>query len=520
MTLDDHELRAIAQKSAARHAASGRKADAVVTLAAFRLLLLRAATDSERVDALVGICASRQLLFEHRGLALDLEDALECGEIALKLAGSTSLGGTIESNLANAHRLRYEHLTGSLDDLRAGLTHAWSSQRFGAATSIRGERLSNFGVLLRLRFERLGERADIDESIDVLESAIELVDESKLGRVCANAAVSWRIRGSRYGRNYDLTRALELAHHSVNTSPERSPNLAGFLLGEAWVLLDLYFARGELQYLDSSSNVLDRARGARRASNDVAPLLLAQATVARLVAERELSAGTANATHANAAVDAARVALLISTVGPTDRALHLTMLARALRLRFRIVGSQADAFEAIAVRRQSAEVETSAPFDRALSAYWVARWSMEDRNHSSAADAMTQVVDMLHQIVWLGLDRASRQRHLVEWAHVGSDAAAAALANHQSELAVALLEHGRNLLWQQAIGRPGEIERLAIVDHDLSQRLERLRLRLTAAQSQSVAWEGLRREVQIAGRDGTATRPPPEVAEKRASSAS
>lgn len=453
--------------------------EAVRLVAEYRLGVLRAESQAVRLKSLIGLCASRQLLFEHRRVLLDLNDALDRGELALTLADSDETACLVEANLANAYRLRHEH-TGSASDLRAGLAHAWDSLRCATTTKTRARRLSNFGVLLRLRFERYGERADIDEAIAVLTSAIDLIDDDGRPRVCANAAVAFRLRGASFRRIPDLTEAVALAQRSAELGGEHSIDYADFLLGEAWAQLELFFACGKVAFLDAAAAAAERARShARSNSSDEAGILLARAVIARWIVERDLAADASDA--AEAAVVAARDAIDSVSPDPADRPRHVVALARALRLRFRISGDPADAAAAVELRLRSSDDPAAPPFEAALSAYWVARWSMEDGDVGKALSAMMRVVDLLHEIVWLGLAREARERHLVEWAQVGPDAAAVALAAEAPGVAVELLEHGRNLMWQHAIGRPDEIDRVAQTSPELAERLDRVRRLVSGA---------------------------------------
>ena len=69
----------------------------------------------------------------------------------------------------------------------------------------------------------------------------------------------------------------------------------------------------------------------------------------------------------------------------------------------------------------------------------------------SAVEGYTAAIELLPLVAWHGLDQATREHHLREWAGLASDAAAAAVAAGDPARAVELLEAGRSMLWTQAL---------------------------------------------------------------------
>ena len=69
----------------------------------------------------------------------------------------------------------------------------------------------------------------------------------------------------------------------------------------------------------------------------------------------------------------------------------------------------------------------------------------------SAAEGYTAAIELLPLVAWHGLDQATREHHLREWAGLASDAAAAAVVAGRPARAVELLEAGRSMLWTQAL---------------------------------------------------------------------
>ena len=69
----------------------------------------------------------------------------------------------------------------------------------------------------------------------------------------------------------------------------------------------------------------------------------------------------------------------------------------------------------------------------------------------SAVEGYTAAIELMPLVAWHGLDQATREHHLREWAGLASDAAAAAVAAGDPARAVELLEAGRSMLWTQAL---------------------------------------------------------------------
>ncbi|WP_406491885.1 CHAT domain-containing protein [Streptomyces sp. NBC_00846] len=90
----------------------------------------------------------------------------------------------------------------------------------------------------------------------------------------------------------------------------------------------------------------------------------------------------------------------------------------------------------------------------------------------AATDAFSDAVNQLHLSVWRGLSRADRARLLARWSGLASDAAAAAINLGDAERAVELLDHGRSLLWGQALDGRTDLTALRAVRPDLANELD------------------------------------------------
>jgi CHAT domain len=134
-----------------------------------------------------------------------------------------------------------------------------------------------------------------------------------------------------------------------------------------------------------------------------------------------------------------------------DRTMYLYNLAIALRTRFERTGQRADLNQAIEVYREGAGMLTAPPAWRVGAARGWGRCALLAGDGGSAVEGYTAAIELLPLMAWHGLDQATREHHLREWAGLASDAAAAAIAAGDPARAVELLEAGRSMLWTQAL---------------------------------------------------------------------
>ena len=134
-----------------------------------------------------------------------------------------------------------------------------------------------------------------------------------------------------------------------------------------------------------------------------------------------------------------------------DRPRYLSNLGVTLEARFGRTGQQADLDQALELFREGAGIPTGAPVRRLAAARRWGQCALLAGNSGSAVEGYTVAIELLPLVAWHGLDQATREHHLWEWAGLASDAAAAAVAAGHPTRAVELLEAGRSMLWTQAL---------------------------------------------------------------------
>ncbi|VDC05861.1 unnamed protein product [Peniophora sp. CBMAI 1063] len=117
------------------------------------------------------------------------------------------------------------------------------------------------GALLRMRYRRTGDIADIDRSVEMHARAVDLTPESQdtLPIFLNDLANSLHSRYRRTGRIGDLERAISLHRRAATLIDSGQPGHALSLHNTGNVLLSLFRRTGDTRHLDEAISVLRRA---------------------------------------------------------------------------------------------------------------------------------------------------------------------------------------------------------------------------------------------------------------------
>ncbi|MEO3749412.1 CHAT domain-containing protein [Streptomyces sp. B6B3] len=266
------------------------------------------------------------------------------------------------SDLLNALRIRYERV-GELADLEDAITAGRAAVQATPTNHFqRAGRLSNLGAVLHLRFERVGELADLEDAIDRLRAAVEATptnDPDRAGRL-SNLGVALESRFGRVGELVDLEDAITAGRAAVEATPIYHPARAMFLSNLGGTLGSRFERVGELADLNDA---IDRLRAAVEATPiyhpDQAMFLsnLGAALARRFERVGELA-------DLEDAIDRLRAAVEITPTGHPDRAGRVSNLGASLRTRFGHVGELADLEDAITAGRAAVEATPTNHPDR------------------------------------------------------------------------------------------------------------------------------------------------------------
>jgi hypothetical protein len=155
--------------------------------------------------------------------------------------------------------------------------------------------------------------------------------------------------------------------------------------------------------------------------------------------------------------------------------MNLVNLGASLYSRFSQTGDDADFEAAVTQWRLATQITAAAPAMRLLGAQIWGSEAVKAQRMDAAVEGYSTAVRLLSEAAWHGLDRATRQEQLARWGGLAADAAAAAILNGRSELAVELLEQGRSVLWTQALNMRSDLTALADRAPALAKRLDDIR---------------------------------------------
>ena len=343
--------------------------------------------------------------FGRTGQLADLDQAISTGR---EVVDATPLDHPDRpgylSNLGTALWSRFGR-TGQLADLDQAIS---TGREAVDATPLdhpnRPGYLSSLGAALRIRFERTGQLADLDQAISTGREVVDAtpLDHPNRPMYLSNLGTALQIRLERTGQQSDLDQAIATGREVVDATPLDHPNRPGYLSSLGTALWTRFGRTGQLADLDQAITRLSEAV-------DATPL-----------------------DHPN-------------------RPRRLSSLGTALRIRFERTGQQTDLDQAIEVFREGVGVVTASPGWRLAAARGWGQCALLAENPGNAVEGYTTAIELLPLVAWHGLDQATREHHLREWAGLASEAAAAVVAAGDPARAVELLEAGRSMLWTQAL---------------------------------------------------------------------
>ena len=469
--------------------------------------------------------------FEHAGDSADLDSAIDAGQQAVDAAppGYPNLPMLL-SNLGTTLASRFKRAGDSAD-----LDDSIDFARQAVTATPPGNPnlpmyLSNLGISLRLRFEHAGDNGDLDDAIDATQQAVDatLPGHPNRAAMLSNLGTSLWTRFERSGDSADLDHAIDAGRQAVDATPPGHPNLPMYLsnLGNS-LRLRFEYARGSADLDDSidagrravAATVPGHADHALRLSNlgislyarfkqagdsadlDAAIDFVRQAVTATPPGHSKLPMYLSNLGNSlltrfgqtgdsgdlDAGIDAGRRAVDAAPPSHASLARYQLNLGRYLLIRFKQTEDSGDLDAAIGYFRAASQIPTGTASERLSAARsWGFAAARAGRWHQ-AAEGYAAAVALLPMVAWHGLDRATREEQLAQWAGLATDAAACAIRDGRPELAVELLEQGRSVLWTEALNLRSDLTRLVEEHPVLAERLDRIRAVLDSPVTEAVA---------------------------------
>ncbi|MFD9794964.1 CHAT domain-containing protein [Streptomyces sp. NPDC059070] len=291
------------------------------------------------------------LAHENSGVPADLDEALALGEEALACAPPGHRDRDAALNAVSGGLAQRYRRDSDLADLDRAIALGRELTRApGARPATMG--LCNLSTLLRTRFVRTGDAADIAQAVEAARAALDSARDRRLrARSQEQLALCLVRRFAAGGSPADLDAAVELGREALAGMPRDRPDWVTLLANHSLALLTRYEHTGALEDIDAC---LAAIRGASRRLDPGHPGLadlLNNEGYALLTRHYR----TRSADELDEAVACGRRAVALTSAGAVRLPGTLSNLALALRTRFALGADPADLAEAIAVGRRAVE---------------------------------------------------------------------------------------------------------------------------------------------------------------------
>lgn len=399
----------------------------------------------------------------------DLDEAITSFRKAVTASPQENDVATHESNLAVALSFRHERGSGMKDLELAVESSRNSMQSTGRSHPALGHRSMNLSAVLRERFESFGAIEDIDEAIVLARLAVDSVLTRGPLRAARLSALTTTLQ-SRYGKfsqAADLDEAVLTAREAVSCTPPRSAALPGRRTNLGNVLTMRAERHRSLEDLVEAVTVLRKAVASAPVESHDHGALCANLAMALV----SLHQWTNDVDHLMHAVGWARAAVAETPAGRPDHTLHLSDLGIALADLFTVTGDETLATEARSCFAAASADEGGPALLRMIAARWHGRVAAGQALAEEAAVAYSLAVDLISSVTWHGLDRRSREEHLITAQGLAVDAGAWSIHSGRHEHALGLLEAGRSVLWSQLLDTGSTLDEVAEKDQALATRL-------------------------------------------------
>ncbi|MFE6871561.1 tetratricopeptide repeat protein [Kitasatospora sp. NPDC057692] len=314
-------------------------------------------------------------------------------------------------------------------------------------------------AVLLTRFETTGDTAELDEAVGLV--AAEDTDSRRLNRRAIALARRYHARGN----PADLDEAIDTLRAAHSRRPEDSRDPSTLLTHLGSFLRERYEAQGSEADL-AEAVIHCRAAVAREPDS---PVMLSNLAGA-LRRQAEL--------NGDGLLLGEAVALLTSAVDLMDRPSVRRNLGNALLVRHARTRVPADLAHAIDHFRTAAGQPIGSPTTRLYAARDWGNAAAGAGRMESAAQGYETAVRLLPTAVWRGMSRAAQEKILADLGWLAADAAAVQVWAQHPETAVELLEHGRAVLWSQAVQSRSSLAELREVAPELAARLNEIRYAL------------------------------------------
>jgi len=477
----------------------------------------------QRPTFLYGLARSLSTRFERLEDIADINESVLATEEAIRLAPDRDRHKIYyQKCLASTLLQRFQRLRDAADINKSVLIFEGIAKR----TPRDPGSLNDLACSLLRRFERFGDITDLDNSIMALEDAVKIPPVELQGAISltpdrqvrlkrlANLGNSLRSRFNLLGDVADINRAILVVEEAVRLAPDDFPEKYGFL-GLHGACLEARFRRLN-NVADINMSVLQHQEAVKLAPNDHAYKFHLLKTLGSSLLNRFI--GHKDIADLNEAILAQEHALSLTPHDHPGRPSRLTGLGVSLMHRFQQLGDIADIDQSILFIGDSVECtqdddpakcqrltylgntlleryrhlhhrndfnnaitqfsrvarsSTGPPSVRLNGAMNWARMALKN-DASHALDAYAIVINLLPRVAWLGLTITERHRLLSNIGSTVTEAAAIAIEHEKYTTAVEWLDHGRSIIWGQLLHLRTPVDELREVEPELADRLKQI----------------------------------------------
>lgn len=385
------------------------------------------------------------------------------------------------SGLGNSHMRHYEH-SGELTDLNQAINFHADADRLTPDHHVeKPSRLNSLGNSYRCRYERLGQGSDLERAIECQTEAVWLVPDGHPEKPsCLNSlGNSLLFRFEHLGELADINRAIEYHNSAVLAIPEGNTSTGNLLSDLGTSYLCRFKHSGDVSDIDKAIDFHTQALGKTPYGHVSRPGRLSNLGSTYLCRFER----TKDVADINRAIDFHNQVVVL-TPGHADRPVWLNNLGESYMLRFQQLGDLSDVEIAHSTFQQVAQSATGHPRARFTSAR---RWAKSSIILGiSPHEAYQRIMELMPQLVWLGIPVRDRYSWLIEIGDVAMEAASCAISFQAYYRALQWLEEGRSIIWNQMLQLRTPFEELSVVNPALAKRLKDVGSELERAGSRAI----------------------------------
>ncbi|KAF2098106.1 hypothetical protein NA57DRAFT_76901 [Rhizodiscina lignyota] len=414
--------------------------------------------------------------FEMFGGLQDLSESLNARRNALKLLPVDHKDRPTRLHaVANSLRTHFEH-SGNIGQLEESIAVSREAEvNVGRGDPDRSMILDGLSHSLKMRSEHTGNSQDLDEAIIAAEAAVAGSPVSSASRPAYLNGLSQRLQARFYmsGNIADLDRAIEIISEAILRTPEGSSSESIYLNTLSNILSSRYLAKGDVSDLDLSIQNCRKAIAKTSVSSTFRISYLHN--LGLRIQRKYYRSSDKEERHAylREAHDLAVKCVNGTPEGHPGMADYLTELATSqLYLgQFMDPGDEPKLLAQLKLSGSTFErafrERYATPLTRIRAGQFAGYIFMQLKDWSAASVVLSETVELFQQRSPLSLDESDRQRQLHGLSGISSLACAAFVTLDNPEAGFQILEAGRGIMANIAMGYHSDLLQVKDIDPEL-----------------------------------------------------